>query len=104
MLGTGSLLWIMWQISTAIGVGLGELIPPSLNLGFAIPLTFMAITLPQIRSVPSLVALIVAGTVAIICQDWPWNIWVITAGIIGMVAGYLTEQVITKRNSAGESL
>ena len=104
MLGTGSLLWIMWQISTAIGVGLGELIPPSLNLGFAIPLTFMAITLPQIRSVPSLVALIVAGTVAILCQDWPWNIWVITAGIIGMVAGYLTEQVITKRNSAGESL
>ena len=101
MLGTGGLLWIMWQITTAIGVGLGELIPPSLNLGFAIPLTFMAITLPLIRSTPALIALIVAGTVTILGQDWPWNIWIIVAGIIGMVAGFLAEQIMPKRESEG---
>ena len=101
MLGTGGLLWVMWQITTAIGVGLGELIPPSLNLGFAIPLTFMAITLPLIRSAPALIALIVAGTVTILGQDWPWNIWIIVAGIIGMVAGFLAEQIMPKHESEG---
>ena len=101
MLGTGGLLWIMWQITTAIGIGLGELIPPSLNLGFAIPLTFMAITLPLIRSAPALIALIVAGTVTILGHDWPWNIWIIVAGIIGMVAGYLAEQIMPKRETEG---
>ena len=97
MLGTGGLLWVMWQISTSIGVGLGELIPSSLNLGFAIPLTFMAITLPQITSIPPLVALLVAGVVAILGQNLPWNIWVIAAGLIGMVAGYTAEAIMNKR-------
>ena len=98
MLGTGGLLWVMWQISTAIGIGLGELIPDALNLGFAIPLTFMAITLPQITSIPPLVALLVAGTVAILGQNLPWNIWVITAGLIGMIAGYCAEMLLAKQN------
>ena len=98
MLGTGGLLWVMWQIATAIGIGLGELIPDALNLGFAIPLTFMAITLPQITSIPPLVALLVAGTVAILGQDLPWNIWVITAGLIGMIAGYCAEMLLAKQN------
>ena len=100
MLGTGGLLWVMWQIATAIGIGLGELIPDALNLGFAIPLTFMAITLPQITSIPPLVALLVAGTVAILGQDLPWNIWVITAGLIGMIAGYCAEMLLSKQNRA----
>ncbi len=100
MLGTGGLLWVMWQIATAIGIGLGELIPDALNLGFAIPLTFMAITLPQITSIPPLVALLVAGTVAILGQDLPWNIWVITAGLIGMIAGYCAEMLLAKQNRA----
>ena len=96
MLGTGGILWLMWQISTAIGIGLGELIPASLNLGFAIPLTFMAITLPQIKSIPPLVALLVAGIVAILGQSLPWNIWVIAAGLIGMIGGYCAEVMLAK--------
>ena len=102
MLGTGGLLWVMWQLSTAIGVGLGELIPSSLNLGFAIPLTFMAITLPQITSTPPLVALLVAGTVAILGQDLPWNIWVITAGLVGMGAGFFAEKLLSRNAAASD--
>ena len=98
MLGTGGLLWVMWQISTALGVILGELIPDSLNLGFAIPLTFMAIVLPQIKSIPPLVALITASLVALAGQELPWNIWVIAAGLIGMFAGYITEILITAKD------
>ena len=91
MLGTGLLLWVSWQISTAIGVGLGALIPPSLNLGFAIPLTFMAITVPLITSIPPLVALVTGGLVAVLGQGLPWNSWVIAAALTGMTAGYLAE-------------
>lgn len=93
MLGTGLLLWVAWQISTAVGIGLGALIPASLNLGFAIPLTFMAITVPLITSIPPLVALLTGGLVAVMGQDLPWNSWVIAAALIGMIAGYIAERI-----------
>jgi 4-azaleucine resistance transporter AzlC len=92
MIGAGLLLWSCWQCATAAGVGLGALIPEELNLEFSLPLTFMAITVPLIKSKPSLVALISGGGVAIMGQSLPWNSWVIAAAIIGMSAGYLTEK------------
>ncbi len=100
MIGTGGLLWVSWQLATAVGIGLGALIPPSLNLGFAIPLTFMAITVPLITSAPPLVALLTGGLVAIMGQDLPWNSWVITAALAGMLAGYIAERVLSKRNAS----
>lgn len=97
LIGTGGLLWVMWQLATLVGIGLGALIPPSLNLGFAIPLTFMAITVPLIKSIPPLVALTIGGLVAILGQDLPWNSWVIAAALTGMTAGYIAERVSEKK-------
>ncbi|MCE2517675.1 MAG: AzlC family ABC transporter permease [Alphaproteobacteria bacterium] len=99
MVGTGLVLWVCWQAATLAGIVVGELIPPSLNLGFAIPLTFMAITVPQITSIPPLVAVITGGVVAILGQSLPWNIWVIAAALAGMTAGYLAE-IVLRRNKA----
>jgi 4-azaleucine resistance transporter AzlC len=92
MVGTGLLLWSCWQASTALGVGLGALIPEELNLEFAIPLTFMAITVPLITSKPALAALLTGGGVAILGQGLPWNSWVIAAALAGMSTGYLCER------------
>lgn len=97
LLGTGLTLWGGWQLATFAGVIIGEAIPASLSLGFAIPLTFLAITAPQVKSWPAGVALITAGVVAILGQGLPWNIWVIIAALTGMVAGYCTETVLERR-------
>ena len=50
LLGGGLTLWVFWQISTVIGVFLGANIPPNLNLEFAIPLTFIAVILPTLKT------------------------------------------------------
>ena len=100
MIGTGTLLWVSWQVSTFTGIMLGELIPPSLNLGFAIPLTFMAITIPQLTSLPPVVAVIASGVVAILGQGLPWNIWVIVAALVGMGAGYLCQLLLHKKGAS----
>lgn len=91
LLGTGLTLWGGWQIATAAGILIGEAIPASLSLGFAIPLTFLAITVPQIRSWPTATALITSGVAALALQDLPWNLWVIAASLAGMAAGYIAE-------------
>lgn len=97
LIGSGLLMWTCWQISTIGGIILGALIPPELNLGFAIPLTFMALILPQITSLPPLIAVAVGGSVAVLGQTLPWNIWVILAACCGMGAGYLTEQALGRK-------
>ena len=54
LLGGGLTLWVFWQISTVIGVFLGANIPPYLNLEFAIPLTFIAIIINELRKLSKL--------------------------------------------------
>ena len=71
---------------------LGAAIPPSLGLGFAIPLTFMAIIIPQITKAPYLVTILTSGLVAILTSHLPWKLNLIIASVAGMLAGFLAEQ------------
>ena len=91
LLGTGLTLWVSWQITTLIGIIIGEVVPPELNLDFALPLTFLTVLVPQIRSIPAIVALITATSVALIAHEMPWNLWLMTAICTGMLAGYGAE-------------
>ena len=43
LLGSGLTLWIVWQITTIIGILLGSIVPDELGLTFTIPLTFLSI-------------------------------------------------------------
>lgn len=96
-LGTGVTLWSGWQISTLGGVLLGDLIPSALNLGFAIPLTFIALVLPALRGRAELAAAAIAGLVALMGQNLPWNTWIILAALCGIVAGWMVDKLHRRR-------
>jgi predicted branched-subunit amino acid permease len=90
LLGAGMCLWIFWQITTIVGVFAGTTIPPTLSLDFAIPLTFIAVVAPAIRTRPHIIACGVAGLLAIVGQGLPWNSWILLAAVGGILAGWLT--------------
>ena len=50
-LGSGMILWVSWQISTAIGVFVGTQINERIRgfLEFALPLTFIALVVPNLK-------------------------------------------------------
>ena len=100
LLGTGMTLWICWQITTVTGVIFGTTIPDSWSLGFAIPLTFIALVAPAIRRRADLAACLTAGSLAIIGQPLPWKSWIILAGVGGILAGWLVHSHDKKRNGA----
>ena len=102
LLGTGLCLWSSWQITTFLGIMLGAAIPPSLGLGFAIPLTFMTIVVPYLANWPHFVAILVSGSIAIMTYHMPWKLNLIIAAIAGMLAGYLAE-ILHKNNDADKS-
>ena len=92
LLGGGLTLWVFWQISTVAGVFLGANIPPYLNLEFAIPLTFIAIILPRLKSIAQISTAVTAGIIAIFGQEIPYGLWIIVASISGMFIGGLINQ------------
>ena len=100
LLGTGITLWICWQITTVTGVVFGATIPESWSLGFAIPLTFIALVAPAIRRRADLAACLTAGTIAVAGQSLPWKGWIILAAVGGILAGWLVHRHDQKGASA----
>ncbi|HAY91100.1 MAG TPA: branched-chain amino acid ABC transporter permease, partial [Rhodobacteraceae bacterium] len=87
LLGSGLTLWVCWQIATVVGVLAGATIPDELNLGFAIPLTFMALVLPNLHRLSDIAAATSAALVALFGQALPWNAWIVAAAVVGITVG-----------------
>ena len=93
LLGSGLLLWTSWQFATIFGVLVGGTIPESWSLSFAIPLTFIAVVAPILKTRADLAAVITAASISIIGQPLPWNSWLIIAAIGGILAGWLVSRL-----------
>lgn len=92
LLGTGLTEWTCWQVATIIGVVAGTTIPESWSLGFAIPLTFIALVAPAIKDRADLAACVTACSISVIGQGLPWKTWLLAAAIGGIIAGWLVSQ------------
>jgi 4-azaleucine resistance transporter AzlC len=94
-LGSGLTLWVSWQISTAIGVLLGEKMPASWSLDFTLALTFIALLIPTLTDRPAILAALVAGVTALLAHGLPYNLGLIAAMIAGIVAALAAERQST---------
>ena len=91
-LGAGLALWSTWQISTGLGIAVGEILPANWPLDFALPLTFIAIVVPMLKSRPSVAVALSAGMVAILAVDLPYKPGLLVAVIVGIMVGMLLEK------------
>ena len=89
LLGSGVTLWLCWQISTIIGIYLGSIVPETLGLKFAIPLTFIAIIINELRKLDHLIVIIVSGLAATFFYNAPFKSYILISPIIGLCAAYL---------------
>jgi 4-azaleucine resistance transporter AzlC len=87
VLGAGVSLWLGWQVSTAAGLLLGSKVPRDLPLDFALPVTFIAIVVPMIRSRAAVAATAVAALVAVLCAGWPLKLGMMAASLAGILVG-----------------
>lgn len=87
LLGGGVALWVCWQVSTLAGILLGRGIPPEWGLDFAIPLTFIAIVVPRVKSRADWAAVAVSGVAALVFATLPFKLSLIVATVLGVGAG-----------------
>ena len=91
LLGAGFSLWFTWQVSTALGIFLGTAIPESWSLDFALPLTFIAMVVPVLKTRPAIAAALSAGVVALLAYSLPYKLGLILAALIGITVGTVLE-------------
>jgi predicted branched-subunit amino acid permease len=90
--------WISWQITVAIGVFLGTLIPKDWSLDFAIPLVFIAIVIPALATRTHWVAAIAASIAALFTAAMPMKLGLIAAAFTGVIVGAWLESIDAKRS------
>lgn len=86
-LGTGLTLWTSWQISTALGIRLGSVLPGTSLLDFALPLTFIALLIPSLSEGASLATAVIAGSLALILSTLPYKLGLVIAVVVSVGVG-----------------
>ena len=89
MLGTGATLWVCWQISTILGIILGSFIPEELGLKFAVPLTFIAILVNELRKIDHVIIIIVSGISSLLFFNAPLKSYIIISPIVALFVASL---------------
>ena len=87
----------LWFIFSITGALIGRAIPPEFSLDFAIPICFIALTAPAMRSLPHFVAALVSIIGALTFAFIPYSLGLILAALLAMMAGAETERRLTRR-------
>jgi predicted branched-subunit amino acid permease len=95
--GTATPIIPVWIGATALGIVVGEAIPPALGLDFAVPITFIALIAPALRTLAHVAAALTSVVMAIALAFLPWNLWLLVAGLAAMMVGAEVERRMEAR-------
>jgi branched chain amino acid efflux pump len=86
-LGAGFALWSWWQVTNVIGFFTGNLIPASWSLDFAVPLCFIGLLVPALRSSPTILAALTAGVAVLALESLPMRLNLVVGALLGIAVG-----------------
>ncbi|MGH1578088.1 AzlC family ABC transporter permease [Planktotalea sp.] len=96
--GTVTPVCPLWWVFTLVGALIGEAIPASFALDFAVPITFLAIIAPALRTSAHVGAAISAAVLSLFLFSVPYNLGILLAGIGGMMVGARIEAAKEAKN------
>ena len=86
-----------WYLFTLVGALVGKSIPPELALDFAVPITFLAMIGPMLRTGAHVAAALVSVCLALGFAWVPYNLGLMIAGLGGMMTGAQVELWASRR-------
>jgi 4-azaleucine resistance transporter AzlC len=90
--GAGATLWVAWQVSTVAGALVGNALPDTVPLYFAVPLVFLVLLIPTLVEAHAVVAAAVGGSVTVLALELgvgPLSLMI--GALTGVVAGALVD-------------
>jgi predicted branched-subunit amino acid permease len=100
-MGSFACLLPLWVGSTFVGALVGAKIPPEYALDFAVPICFIALSAPMMRSLPHFVAAMVSMAGTLVFIGVPYSMGLLIAALFAMIAGVQTENWLKRRVQNG---
>lgn len=97
--GTLTPMLPLWYGFTMLGAWGGQAIPPEWALDFALPLTFIAMIGPMLRTLPHMIAAGVSVATALAFAWVPFNLGLLIAAFLAMIAGAQMELYLSRTAS-----
>ncbi|MGA7097000.1 MAG: AzlC family ABC transporter permease [Acidimicrobiia bacterium] len=92
-LAAGLTFWSMWQLTTAIGLVIGPVVPQSWNLEFAVPILFIGLLVLGIDRWPKAVAALVGAGVTYLSAGLPNRGGLLVGAVVGILAGAMANRL-----------
>jgi 4-azaleucine resistance transporter AzlC len=94
-LGAGGSFYLAWNLWTFFGIVAGASLPDLTELGldFAIAATFIALVIPEIKTLATLVAVLVAGVSSVIFTLWGFELGLVCAALMAMCSGFCVQKL-----------
>ena len=89
--GTNVLVMIAWFGCSYAGAALGTALPADLPLDFALPIAFLSMVAPMLRTLPHLAAAFTAIVVSLLAVQVPHALGLLIGGTAGMMVGAQVE-------------
>jgi predicted branched-subunit amino acid permease len=89
----------LWFLASLAGGLIGQAIPPDYALDFALPITFLAMVAPMLRSLPHLVAAGVSILLSLALAGMPYGTGLLVAASVAMAAGAGLERWLEMRRA-----
>ncbi len=98
-ISSGVTFWLLWNISTIMGISLDQQFPSLTDVGlnFAIAATFIAIVVPNLNNISTILAALSSFTLSIVFENIGFSQSLLMAAITGMFLGYLFSTIETKK-------
>lgn len=77
----------VWVAGSVAGIALGPVIPDAWQIGFIVPLMFLAVMVPGLRDAPGITAVAVSVLVVVLAKDLPWGLNVLAGALAGIAVG-----------------
>ena len=98
-LGCALTLWPWWVLMNAIGAFAGAKLPASWQLDFTIPLSFVAMVVPLLKSRSQILAAIAGGAAGVLLYAMPLKLGLIAACALGTCVGMAVDALLKSKTS-----
>jgi predicted branched-subunit amino acid permease len=102
-LGCALMLWPCWVLMNGIGAFAGTKLPASWQLEFTIPLSFVAMVVPLLKSRSQILAAIAGGAAGVLFYALPLKLGLIAACALGTCVGMTVDAFLKLKPENGAS-
>jgi len=94
-LGSSLAMYLNWQFWCLLGLLLGTRIPDAQAWGLdvAMPVTFIGMLIPFVKSKPVAVCVLTAGAASLLTWQLPYKLGILVATFAGITAGLLAQRI-----------